>query len=124
MDSATIVGPMVGACPTANRLYKGGLLTSPKCRFWSDCTYEDIRHLTGECRGTRELLGNPGNLFPEQPNFLSHGIREVPQSLLGLTRGREQFHRQFLHQLLFRMRQFEFGEMGQCAMGITSFRRL
>ena len=82
LDSATIVGPMVGACPTANRLYKGGLLTTPRCRFCSECDYEDIRHLTGECRGTRELLGNPGNLFPDQPNYLSHGIREVPQFLL------------------------------------------
>ena len=82
LDSATVVGPMVGACPTANRLYKGGLLTTPKCRFCDDCLYEDIRHLTGECKGIRERVGNPGNLFPEQPNFLSHGIREVPQFLL------------------------------------------
>ena len=76
------VGPMVGACPTGDRLYKGGLLDTPKCRFCASCDKEDIRHLTGECTGIISLLGHPGRLFPEHPNFLSHGIREVSQFLL------------------------------------------
>ena len=82
LDPHVVVGPMVGACPTGDRLYKGGLLDTPKCRFCSSCDKEDIRHLTGECTGIISLLGHPGRLFPEHPNFLSHGIREAPQFLL------------------------------------------
>lgn len=82
LDPHVVVGPMVGACPTGDRLYKGGLLDTPKCRFCASCDKEDIRHLTGECIGIISLLGHPGRLFPEHPNFLSHGIREVPQFLL------------------------------------------
>lgn len=77
-DDAIIAGPMCGACPTADRLYRSDLLPTPKCR-WCGADKEDIRHLTLECQGVQRILGSPGRVFDNQPNLYSHGLFEVPK---------------------------------------------
>ena len=78
LDVSILAGPLTGACQTANRLFKAGLLDTPKCRFCNQCLYEDIRHLATSCQGIRQRLGNPGEIFPDQPNFLTRGLFEIP----------------------------------------------
>jgi len=80
-DDAIIAGPMCGACPTADRLYRSNLLASPQCR-WCGAEKEDIRHLTTACEGVKRILGFPGRIFDSQPNLYSHGLFEVPRFLI------------------------------------------
>lgn len=80
-DDAIIAGPMCGACPTADRLYRSALLSSPKCR-WCGEPKEDIRHLTSACKGVCAKLGSPGKVFHDQPNLYSHGHFEVPRYII------------------------------------------
>ena len=82
LDISVLAGPLTGACPTANRLFKAGLLETPKCRFCNQSDYEDIRHLTTSCQGIRQQIGNPGEIFVDQPNFLTHGLFEAPAYLI------------------------------------------
>eukprot|EP00438_Fugacium_kawagutii_P009845 Skav209412 [mRNA] locus=scaffold1411:28144:29943:+ [translate_table: standard] len=85
VDDAIIPGPMTGCLPTADRLYQANMLASPACR-WCGFETETIHHLTADCPGIREKLGSPASFFPEQPHFLSHGLWEVPQSILDAAR--------------------------------------
>jgi len=117
LDPHVVVGPMVGACPTGDRLYKGGLLDTPKCRFCDCCDKEDIRHLTCECTGIISLLVG---------FFLNIPIFSLMESEKFLSfcwiRGLTLIFLLFLHQLLFSMRQFEFGETVRYTM-VTIFSR-
>eukprot|EP00438_Fugacium_kawagutii_P011841 Skav236783 [mRNA] locus=scaffold1361:206693:207790:- [translate_table: standard] len=88
-DEAIEPSVVAGATPTADRLYKAGMLESPKCR-WCGADKETIQHLTTDCAGMFQVLGNPGDVFPNQPNFRSHGILEASQSLLDSCK-REQY---------------------------------
>lgn len=83
-DKVQVEGILTGACPTANRLHQSNKVDSPACRFCKH-QHETIQHLAQDCKGVHELLGNPGNNFPSQPHFLSHGIMEVPQFLLDVV---------------------------------------
>ena len=89
-DEALILGPMSGACPTADRLYHAKLVDTPKCR-WCSCDHETIHHLTKDCPGIKNTLGDPKQMFDvtEQPLFLSHGIFQVPQHLVDVVRNTE-----------------------------------
>ena len=80
-DDAISAGPMCGACPTADRLYRSALLPTPHCR-WCDAEKEDVRHLTSTCPGVFSKLGSPGRVFHDQPNLYSHGHFEVPQYIV------------------------------------------
>eukprot|EP00438_Fugacium_kawagutii_P027849 Skav201822 [mRNA] locus=scaffold1071:375456:377057:+ [translate_table: standard] len=85
VDDAVIPGPMTGCLQTADRLYQAGMLDSPRCR-WCGHQEEDIHHLSGECEGIKEILGQPATFFPDQPHFLSHGLWEVPKFLIDAAR--------------------------------------
>ena len=80
-DETIFLGPMLGACPTGNRLYKANLQDHPKCRF-CEHNHEDIIHLTSTCPGVQRILGKVVAPLDQQFQWDSHGIFEVPQWLV------------------------------------------
>ena len=84
LDETIAIGPVVGACPTADRLYQSKLCDSPACRF---CGYEKetISHLASGCVVIASRLGTkPWD--NDQPHLASHGLFEVPQWLLDIAK--------------------------------------
>ena len=84
LDETIAIGPSVGACPTADRLYQAKLCDSPACRF---CGFEKetIGHLTSECPVIVSKLGvKPWD--SDQPHLASHGLFEVPSWLLNIAK--------------------------------------
>ena len=84
LDETIAIGPAVGACPTADRLYQAKLCSSPKCRF---CGFEKetIGHLTSHCDVVSSKIGSkPWD--DDQPHLASHGLFEVPKWLLDIAR--------------------------------------
>ena len=79
-DENFYLGPLTGALPTANRLYKAELADSPCCRFCG-APSETIQHLT-ECIKVAEVLGPQTCPMESQPQWKTHGIMEVPQHLV------------------------------------------
>ena len=79
-DETILVGPLTGACPTADRLYKSEIASSSFCRFCNNCK-ETIHHLV-ECKVVADKLGNLQCPLDNQPHWKSHGICEVPQPLV------------------------------------------
>ena len=80
-DETIYLGPLLGASPTGNRLYKANLLDHPKCRF-CEHNHEDIIHLTSNCPGVQQILGKVVSPLDQQFQWDSHGIFEVPQWLV------------------------------------------
>ena len=79
-DETILVGPLTGACPTADRLYKSELASTSSCRFCNGCK-ETIHHLV-ECDVVAGKLGILPCPIDGQPHWKSHGICEVPQFLV------------------------------------------
>ena len=76
-DEAIFLGPMLGAIPTGNRLYKANLQNHDTCRF-CDYHHEDIIHLSSKCIGVQNHLGRVFSPLDEQYHWESHRIFEVP----------------------------------------------
>ena len=55
-DESIFLGPLLGAIPTGNRLYRANLQEHQRCRF-CDHNHEDIIHLTSGCPGIQQKLG-------------------------------------------------------------------
>ena len=84
VDESMVLGPMAGALPTADRLYQAGGTSSPNCRFCGKVK-EDINHLV-KCEAVWNDIGKPARVFEDQPCFATHGILEVPTTLLQAMR--------------------------------------
>lgn len=84
LDETIAIGPAVGACPTADRLYHAKLCETPACRF---CGYEKetIGHLACDCNRVSSMIG-PKPWDDDQPHLASHGLFEVPQWLLDIAK--------------------------------------
>ena len=72
-DSNRLLYLLTGALQTANRLYKAGLVDSPK-RPFCGADEETIQHLSHNCQGVSHLLGQPTKLFPDQPHFFNRTV--------------------------------------------------
>ena len=81
LDEAILLGPLLGATPTGNRLYQSGLIDQPHCRFCG-FSHENIQHLTRDCKEVQKRIGQPCMPFDNQPQWESHGIYEVPMHIL------------------------------------------
>ena len=81
LDESYYLGALTGAIPTANRLYNAGVVNRPKCRF-CNAVEENIQHLTQQCKGVSDVLGQQRCPLPDQPHWDSHGIVEVPFHLI------------------------------------------
>ena len=100
-DESIFLGPMLGAIPTGNRLYKANLQSHEKCRF-CDFHHEDIVHLSSECVGVQNRLGKISSPLDEQNQWESHGIFEVPLWLVSSMQNSNgpllpDFHRDDIH---------------------------
>ena len=84
VDESMVLGPIAGALPTADRLYQAGGTSSPNCRFCGKVK-EDINHLV-KCEAVWNDIGKPARVFEDQPCFATHGILEVPTTLLQAMR--------------------------------------
>ena len=80
-DETIFLGPLLGASPTGNRLYKANIQNHQRCRF-CEHYHEDIIHLTSECPGIQKTLGKVSAPLDEQYQWDSHGIFEVPRWLV------------------------------------------
>ena len=81
LDEALLLGPLLGATPTGNRLYQSGLIDHPKCRFCG-FSHENIQHLATDCEGIQQRIGKTLSPFEDQPHWDTHGIYEVPLHIL------------------------------------------
>jgi len=81
VDESIFLGPLLGAIPTGNRLYKANLQNTEKCRFCDHC-HEDIIHLASSCIGVQQTLGKVLSPFDDQFQWDTHGIFEVPSWLV------------------------------------------
>ena len=81
LNEEFFLGPFTGAMPTRDRLFKSGISNGPHCRFCKH-EHEDQEHLSTDCPGIVDMIGNSRCPLQLQPNWDAHGIFEVPQFLV------------------------------------------
>ena len=84
VDESMVLGPMAGALPTADRLYQAGGTSSPNCRSCGKVK-EDMNHLV-KCEAVWNDIGKPARVFEDEACLATHGILEVPTTLLQAMR--------------------------------------